>query len=33
MIQPVVEDPVHNDRILVEAGAELIPIPSSEPEK
>ena len=35
IIQPAVEDPVHDDRIPVEAGAELIPIPCepSEPEK
>ena len=35
IIQPVAEDPVHDDRIPVEAGAELIPIPCepSESEK
>ena len=35
IIQPVVEDPVHDDRIPVEAGAEPIPVPceSSESEK
>ena len=34
-VQPVVEDPIHDDRTLVEAGAEPVPIPCglSESEK